>query len=291
MQNGRSGKREHRRAGSGGSIADLLNVEVNASDSTPLDSGGPSLLSLGDRSLSLGGAGGGGGGRRGRSQTVAFSPRALQSLQAGGGGGAGRVAGGGGRRGGGGGGGGAGGPLAVGHPQSKRARMQLDLAPGEKVLIQTLEHDRVGLVLPGAPDDRPEPGRLYGTNFALTFITQRGLHFRVPLACVSKVEKQGGKRSKGLNAYRLSLECKDFRRLQLCFDPKTPLRRAFKAFLEAHSPAKLDIPDFFAFANSEIFPVNGWTVYDPLRELGRLGVPNDQWRVTTVNQVRKGNKV
>ena len=40
---------------------------------------------------------------------------------------------------------------------------------------------------------------------------------------------------------------------------------------------------FFAYDCKEQYRENGWDVYDATRELRRQGVPNDTWRVTTIN--------
>ncbi|KAG8249825.1 Myotubularin- protein 2 [Homalodisca vitripennis] len=40
----------------------------------------------------------------------------------------------------------------------------------------------------------------------------------------------------------------------------------------------------FAFEYSESFPENGWNVHEPIAELKRMGVPNDMWKISRVNE-------
>lgn len=40
----------------------------------------------------------------------------------------------------------------------------------------------------------------------------------------------------------------------------------------------------FAFSYNETFAEDGWTVYEPMAELRRMGVPNDSWRITKINE-------
>ncbi|XP_071462442.1 myotubularin isoform X3 [Marmota flaviventris] len=45
----------------------------------------------------------------------------------------------------------------------------------------------------------------------------------------------------------------------------------------------LEMP-LFAFLNEEKFNVDGWTVYNPVEEYRRQGLPNHQWRITFINK-------
>uniref|UniRef100_A0A8C0LEB7 Myotubularin 1 n=1 Tax=Canis lupus dingo TaxID=286419 RepID=A0A8C0LEB7_CANLU len=40
----------------------------------------------------------------------------------------------------------------------------------------------------------------------------------------------------------------------------------------------------FAFLNEEKFNVDGWTVYNPVEEYRRQGLPNHHWRITFINK-------
>ncbi|GAB1302835.1 Myotubularin [Apodemus speciosus] len=72
----------------------------------------------------------------------------------------------------------------------------------------------------------------------------------VPLGVISRIEKMGGATSRGENSYGLDITCK-------------PL---------------------FAFVNEEKFNVDGWTVYNPVEEYRRQGLPNHHWRITFINK-------
>jgi myotubularin-related protein 1/2 len=40
----------------------------------------------------------------------------------------------------------------------------------------------------------------------------------------------------------------------------------------------------FAFEFKEEYPENGWTMYEPVAELKRQGLPNESWRITKLNE-------
>lgn len=40
----------------------------------------------------------------------------------------------------------------------------------------------------------------------------------------------------------------------------------------------------FAFSYTEKPSENGWNVYKPLEEYSRMGVPNESWRVSRINE-------
>jgi myotubularin-related protein 1/2 len=41
--------------------------------------------------------------------------------------------------------------------------------------------------------------------------------------------------------------------------------------------------EYFAFGYSDPFKENGWSIYDPVIELGRMGLPTDSWVITKIN--------
>uniref|UniRef100_A0A8C9GV05 Myotubularin n=1 Tax=Piliocolobus tephrosceles TaxID=591936 RepID=A0A8C9GV05_9PRIM len=51
----------------------------------------------------------------------------------------------------------------------------------------------------------------------------------------------------------------------------------YHRFPVAHRP-------LFAFLNEEKFNVDGWTVYNPVEEYRRQGLPNHHWRITFINK-------
>ncbi|KAG8136979.1 hypothetical protein E2320_005524 [Naja naja] len=96
-------------------------------------------------------------------------------------------------------------------------------------------------------------GTLTVTNYRLYFKSmERNPPFVLdgPLGVINRVEKIGGASSRGENSYGLEIVCK-------------PL---------------------FAFEYKEVFPENGWNVYDPILEYRRQGIPNESWRMTSINE-------
>ena len=85
------------------------------------------------------------------------------------------------------------------------------------------------------------------------------------------------------NKMKVIVYSKDFRVTHFSFTQEGSAAKVaellrLKAFPE--NPTEM-----FAFWHKEMIPQgqNGWLVYDATRELRRLGVPNEQWRITLVN--------
>ena len=47
-------------------------------------------------------------------------------------------------------------------------------------------------------------------------------------------------------------------------------------------PVSNSLP-LFAFEYKEVFPENGWKLYDPLLEYRSQGIPKESWRITKIN--------
>ncbi|XP_064104713.1 myotubularin-related protein 2-like isoform X2 [Macrobrachium nipponense] len=146
----------------------------------------------------------------------------------------------------------------------------------------------------------------------------------VPLGVVSRIEKVGGANtSRGENSYGIEIFCKDIRNLRFAHKQtevqiplhldrelyfSIPVFRRFRILHniagygtsqmneENHSrrmvtekllqhafPASHKLP-FFAFEYCEQYPENGWTLYEPIAELKRQGLPNESWRITKINE-------
>ncbi|KAK1134323.1 Myotubularin- protein 2, variant 3 [Melipona bicolor] len=125
-------------------------------------------------------------------------------------------------------------------------------------------------------------------------ITNYKLHFRsvdretpyvveVPLGVVSRIEKVGGASSKGENSYGIEVFCKDMRNLRFAHKQENHSRRDVFEKLQQYSfPLSHKLP-LFAFEYSETFAENGWNVYEPIAELKRMGVNNDMWKISKIN--------
>ncbi|PNF22377.1 Myotubularin-related protein 2 [Cryptotermes secundus] len=155
------------------------------------------------------------------------------------------------------------------------------LLPGEKV--QGVAREVTYL----CPYSGPARGVLSVTNYKL--------HFRsmdrdtpnvldVPLGVVSRIEKVGGASSRGENSYGIEVFCKDMRNLRFAHKQENHSRRnVFEKLQQYAFPLSHKLP-LFAFEYSETFPENGWSVHEPVAELKRMGVPNDMWKISKINE-------
>ncbi|XP_029410753.1 myotubularin-related protein 2 isoform X6 [Nannospalax galili] len=130
-------------------------------------------------------------------------------------------------------------------------------------------------------------GTLTVTNYRLYFKSmERDPPFVLDasLGVISRVEKIGGASSRGENSYGLEIVCKDIRNLRFAHKPEGRTRRSiFENLMKYAFPVSNGLP-LFAFEYKEVFPENGWKLYDPLVEYRRQGIPNESWRVTRINE-------
>ncbi|XP_045572187.1 myotubularin-related protein 2 isoform X3 [Salmo salar] len=128
-------------------------------------------------------------------------------------------------------------------------------------------------------------GTLTVTNYRLFFrCTDREPAFvlDLPLGVVSRVEKIGGASSRGEVSY--GLVCKDIRNLRFAHKQmEDSLRKSiFEILMKFAFPVSNGLPTF-AFEYGQVYPENGWKVYDAQAEYKRQGLPNESWRITKVN--------
>ncbi|XP_066987744.1 myotubularin-related protein 2 isoform X4 [Macrobrachium rosenbergii] len=138
------------------------------------------------------------------------------------------------------------------------------------------------------PYTGPKKGTLSVTNYRLYFRspeTDPPYELEVPLGVVSRIEKVGGANtSRGENSYGIEIFCKDIRNLRFAHKQENHSRRMVTEKLLQHAfPASHKLP-FFAFEYCEQYPENGWTLYEPIAELKRQGLPNESWRITKINE-------
>ncbi|XP_013144306.1 PREDICTED: myotubularin-related protein 2 isoform X1 [Papilio polytes] len=157
--------------------------------------------------------------------------------------------------------------------------------------IQLLEGEKVTGVARDVtylcPYSGPSRGVLKVTNYQLHFrpteATSLQTTLSVPLGVVSRIEKVGGASSKGENSYGIEVFCKDMRNLRFAHKQENHSRRGiFEKLQQLAFPLSHRLP-LFAFSYSETFPEDGWHVYEPIAELRRMGVNNDMWRITRIN--------
>ncbi|KAI5089682.1 myotubularin-related protein 2 [Silurus meridionalis] len=104
----------------------------------------------------------------------------------------------------------------------------------------------------------------------------------LPLGVISKVEKIGGASNRGDVSY--GLICKDMRNLR--FVHKQPDDSLKKSVFDVMSKFAFPLSNnlsLFAFEYNQVFPENGWKVFDALAEYKRQGLPNESWRISKVN--------
>uniref|UniRef100_A0A4W3J848 Phosphatidylinositol-3,5-bisphosphate 3-phosphatase MTMR2 n=1 Tax=Callorhinchus milii TaxID=7868 RepID=A0A4W3J848_CALMI len=130
-------------------------------------------------------------------------------------------------------------------------------------------------------------GTLTVTNYRLYFKSlDRDPPFvlDVPLGVISRVEKIGGASSRGENSYGLEIICKDIRTLRFAHKQEGHTRRSiFENLMKYAFPTFNNLP-LFAYEYSETFPEDGWKIYDALAEYKRMGLPNESWKITRINE-------
>ncbi|RZC37710.1 myotubularin-related protein 2 [Asbolus verrucosus] len=155
------------------------------------------------------------------------------------------------------------------------------LLPGEKVTGQARDVTYL------CPYYGPARGVLTVTNYKLYFRSadkDTPNIIDVPLGVVSRIEKVGGASSRGENAYGIEVFCKDMRNLRFAHKQENHSRRdVFEKLQQFAFPLSHKIK-LFAFEYSETFPENGWTIYEPIAELKRMGVNNDMWKISRINE-------
>lgn len=158
------------------------------------------------------------------------------------------------------------------------------LLPGEHI-VNNLKGREVTFI---CPFFGPIRGHLSITNYKLYFksVDQEvsNLMLDVPLCTVSRVEKVGGVTSKGENSYGIDIFCKDFRNMRFALKQANHSRRdVYDSLVQYCFPTSNGLK-LFAFEHEQKFESNGWNVYKPISEYERLGLPNDSWKITKINE-------
>lgn len=128
------------------------------------------------------------------------------------------------------------------------------------------------------PYSGPIRGTLTITNYRLHFRSQPGndrqkdatVVVDVPLGVVSRVEKVGGASSRGENSYGIDIFCKDMRNLRFAHSQENHSRRTVFEKLQMYAFPLSYNERLFAFSYAELFPEDGWNVYEPIAELRRM---------------------
>lgn len=158
------------------------------------------------------------------------------------------------------------------------------LLPGEKAQNQDTVWKDVTYLCPYSDFIK---GTLTITNYKLYFKSsdrEPPFILDVPLGVISRVEKIGGASSRGENSYCIDLTCKDMRNLRFAHRQENHSRRQVYEKIHQFAFPVTNKQPLFAFEFKEDYGVDGWTVYDPEAELRRQNVPNDNWRVSRINE-------
>ncbi|XP_053187259.1 myotubularin-related protein 2 [Scomber japonicus] len=128
-------------------------------------------------------------------------------------------------------------------------------------------------------------GTVIVTNYRLFFKCmdrEPAFVLDLPLGVVSRVEKIGSASSRGDVSY--GLVCKDMRNLRFAHKQmEDTLRKSiFEVLMKFAFPVSNGL-QIFSFEYGQVFPENGWKVYDSISEYKRQGIPNESWRITKVN--------
>ncbi|XP_018008374.1 myotubularin-related protein 2 isoform X2 [Hyalella azteca] len=159
------------------------------------------------------------------------------------------------------------------------SRDEPTLCPGE------VKHETARDVTYLCPYTGPKKGVLTVTNYRLHFCSvEPEFDLSVPLGVISRIEKVGGATtSRGENSYGIEIFCKDIRNLRFAHKQENHSRRLITEKLQNFAFPASNKLQFFAFHYEEQFPENGWTVYEPIAELKRQGLPTESWRISRIN--------
>lgn len=153
------------------------------------------------------------------------------------------------------------------------------LLSGEKIIGQSRDVTYL------CPYYGPARGILTVTNYKLIFCSvDKSPSVDVPLGVVSRIEKVGGASSRGENAYGIEIFCKDMRNLRFAHKQENHSRRDIFEKLQQYAFPISHKLKLFSFDYNEKFSENGWNVYEPIAELKRMGVNNDMWKITKINE-------
>ena len=143
------------------------------------------------------------------------------------------------------------------------------------------------------PFNGPLAGTVHLSTYKLTFVTSEHepqLTYDAPLGAVHSVDKVGGVTSKGEHAYGIEIHFKDLRSFRLAFKQEGHSRREiYDALLRLAFPLSQgkQLFAFTYFSNTKTTAhdaEHGWGIFDMTRELRRIGIPNEGWRLSPINE-------
>jgi len=175
------------------------------------------------------------------------------------------------------------------HQQSKLSLREQPLAGAAEdvqLLPGELKQDSARDVTYLCPYTGPKKGCLTVTNYRLHFCSDEpGFELSVPLGVISRIEKVGGATtSRGENSYGIEIFCKDIRNLRFAYRQEQHSRKRCTETLQQYAFPLANKMNFFAFDYREQFAENGWSLYEPIAELKRQGLPTEAWRISRLNE-------
>eukprot|EP01105_Mastigella_eilhardi_P005109 TRINITY_DN1689_c1_g1_i5.p1 TRINITY_DN1689_c1_g1~~TRINITY_DN1689_c1_g1_i5.p1 ORF type:complete len:909 (-),score=186.25 TRINITY_DN1689_c1_g1_i5:81-2807(-) len=113
---------------------------------------------------------------------------------------------------------------------------------------------------------------------------------RVPLATIFKLTKSVSL-TKNIKVFSFILSCKDANESRFYYPPsptgKAPDPDPADTIARIHGIPENNIQ--YAFMNNVVSDYDGWNVYNPVMEFSRLGIPNEDWRLTDINAAYKAS--
>ncbi|XP_052443360.1 myotubularin-related protein 1 isoform X2 [Carassius gibelio] len=104
----------------------------------------------------------------------------------------------------------------------------------------------------------------------------------VNLGAISRLESIAVQ-SHGDNTQGLEIVCKDLRNPRFAYKKEGQSNsEVFETLSKYAFPLSHNLP-LFAFKYREMFPEDGWKIYDPVVEYKRQGLPNESWIISKVN--------
>lgn len=162
----------------------------------------------------------------------------------------------------------------------KRLSEKTWMLPGEKIQVK---ESQIGYLVPLIGKIN---GTLTVTNYRLRFKGKdKECELDVPLGFISRIEKVGHSNiSRGEDSYGFEIVCKDVRTLKFSSRQENHSRRPVFECLQKFAFPLTNKLYLFAFENQEKFRSNdGWLVYNAAEEFKRMNVPNENWRLTRIN--------
>ncbi|KAM9717947.1 phosphatidylinositol-3,5-bisphosphate 3-phosphatase MTMR2-like isoform 3-T3 [Menidia menidia] len=163
--------------------------------------------------------------------------------------------------------------------QVKMFHNQVPLLPGETIQVTVKD------VMYICPFSGLVNGTLTITNYKLYFTkVEKEFPFvlDVNLGVISRLEAIGHLSNQEENTKGLELVCKDMRNLRFAYQTEETQPDVVEVLSKHAFPLSHNQP-LFAFLYKELFPLDGWKVYDAAAEYRRQGLPNESWTISKIN--------